>query len=72
MILDDIINQIESCHYTCKAGNLESNIAWKELKRFARNLEKQNVTYAQGLPEVHLDTSDVSPSPGVAKGTTDE
>lgn len=68
MILDDIINQIESCHYTCKAGKLENNIAWKELKRFARVLEKQSVTYAQGLPGVRLDTSDVSPSPVVAKG----
>jgi hypothetical protein len=36
MTLQEIIEQLESCHYECEAGTLENNVAFIELKRIAR------------------------------------
>jgi hypothetical protein len=36
MNLSEIISEIESCGYTCEAGNLERNMAWIELKAMAK------------------------------------
>lgn len=33
MNAEQIIEQIESCAYTCKAELLENNVAWVELKQ---------------------------------------
>lgn len=33
MFLHEIIDQLESCHFTCEAGPLENNIAFIELKK---------------------------------------
>jgi hypothetical protein len=35
MTLQEIVEQLESCHYECEAGTLENNVAWQELKKVA-------------------------------------
>jgi len=33
--LNEIIQQLEACHYECEAGPLENNVAWIELRAVA-------------------------------------
>jgi hypothetical protein len=35
--LKEIIEQLESCNYTCEAGPIENNVAFIELKELAEN-----------------------------------
>ena len=32
MLIDEAIEQIESCKFTCEGGPLENNLAWKRLR----------------------------------------
>jgi hypothetical protein len=40
MTLQEIIEQLESCHYECEAGTLENNVAWRELKERVEAIEE--------------------------------
>ena len=40
-LLQNIVNQLESCHYTCEVGALEDNQAFIELKEQAKMLMEE-------------------------------
>lgn len=37
MTLSEIIEQLESCGFTCEAGPLENNVAWRQLRGMNKN-----------------------------------
>lgn len=42
MTLSEIVDQLESCGYTCEAGPLSHNVAFIELKRIASEQEERD------------------------------
>lgn len=49
MTLQEIIEQLESCHYECEAGPLENNVAWIELKQLMKRPDGEKLR--EGLAE---------------------
>jgi hypothetical protein len=45
MTLQEIIEQLESCHYECEAGTLENNAAFRKMKQVAELWEQRHEHY---------------------------